>query len=179
MNNQSANYLQYTEALKRLDNNEVVHDVVSIGSTTSLLFPTLRWKEPAFTFFAGSSLLRRGAPVRRGPPDFWGAFEARTFRVLILAQFDVVPFVTEMNWEVFEMPDFKMTFDELDDQRTNLAGLMDAVVPDFFLEEDGSLESRQSLSLLLSKSLPGPLLEQSMCLAPDFFGWLSKDLTTS
>ncbi len=148
---------------------------IPIEHSISLGLPTLRWGRPAYAFFAGPALKRRGQPVQQGVPDRWWAVDPRSEHLLAYALVVALPFAegdASSTWATVTLPQPDATVEHLRERLATIDAMMDTLAPRFFEREPVSRSARAALAEILIAHIPAPLLAPYRALTPDFWAWL-------
>lgn len=143
-----------------------------LGTKRSFLYPTLRWGEPAYTFFASPFAPRPNGKSRQGPPETWAALSAINLQYLIYARIDIYSFAPGRQWDSVQTASGGDSLEEHRRKLSQIDELLDSISPRFLGAQYRNSEECVILANLLREKVPEAVLEQAQCLAPDFFEWL-------
>jgi len=175
MNLTAIHKLDYATLRKHQGSSAFRMAEIPIEHSISLGLPTLRWGCPAYAFFAGPALKRRGQPVQQGVPDRWWAVDPRSEHLLAYALVAALPFADEGTaavWVTVTLPLPDGTVEQLRERLATIDAMMDTLAPRFFAGEPVSASARSALAEILIAHIPAPLLPPYRALTPDFWAWL-------
>jgi len=175
MNNLQKVLLNYTEVQELYRNSVFRQTEIPVEYAVSLAMPTKKLGIPGYAYFASPALRVPGQPTQQDPPNRWWIVDAHGGQLLIFAQWKVMPFATDVNWTPVQLPPISATIDEMRQVLSDVESIMNKLIPDFFADEPGDPNTRNTLAQTLAEYLPKPLIPQYRTLAPDFFTWLEAE----
>ena len=149
---------------------------IPLGTKRSILYPTLRWGEPAYSFFVSPFAPRPNGKSRQAPPESWTALSAITLRVLIYARVEIVSFAPGRLWDSVQISGGQMSPENYRTNSLRIDELIDLLSPEFLRAADGNISERSTLLDLLRQNVPETIFDQTRCLVPDFFEWLYEPI---
>jgi len=160
------------DAFAQMKNGALRRNEIPVGHYLSLPVPTLRFRRPAFAFFAAPAIHQPGQSAQALVPDRWWAVDAATKRLVVYAMDFAMPLVSipATDDSVADAPDVDIAM--LEEALRNAVSLLDEAGARFFAGAPASAAVAEQLGRDIALLTPPVLRSFYESIAPDFFAWL-------